>query len=153
MNVLSRLIARGFKVLAKDATPEEIIYAARELGNSAIEEKPPTSFELPHLEELIEDDDTEEGLPSNRRSGIDDVISRMNGGQSAVADSAAAAVDRALSSRPFDGVPYGVGKARYDGMFAIDANSPELPASHFFAGVPYRIGKAAYDAYLQTRER
>jgi hypothetical protein len=128
----------------------------------------------PELEELIEDEDVEalhnDKDPAEEKAwesshSVDAFIAQLeeaNGGRSAVAERgcfdgapsrlpAMAAVDRALSSRPFDGVPYSEGKARYDGSLAMDASSPELPASHFFAGVPYRVGKAAHDAYLKAR--
>jgi Uncharacterized protein conserved in bacteria (DUF2213) len=71
----------------------------------------------PQLEELIEDTDVSDLVNSD--GGIDDVIARMNGGRSAATgrgcfDGAprgvpsTAAVDRALSSRLFDGMPYSV---------------------------------------------
>jgi hypothetical protein len=103
----------------------------------------------PQLEELIEDTDVSDLV--NEDGGIDDLIGRMNGGRSALPS--AAAVDRALSTNPFAGVPYKVGLAKYQERLALDASTPELPPEHFFAGVPYQIGKAAYDAYLQTRQR
>jgi hypothetical protein len=109
------------------------------IQDSAVTDSAPASSEAPQLEELIEDD------------GIDDVISRMNGGRSALPS--AAAVDRALSTNPFAGVPYREGLAKYQERLTLDASTPELPPEHFFAGVPYQIGKAAYDAYLQTRQR
>jgi hypothetical protein len=103
----------------------------------------------PQLEELIEDTDVSDLVSDD--GGIDDVISSMNGGRSALPSTAA--VDRALSTNPFAGVPYKVGLAKYQERLELDASAPELPPEHFFAGVPYQIGKAAYDAYLQTRQR
>jgi Uncharacterized protein conserved in bacteria (DUF2213) len=103
----------------------------------------------PQLEELIEDTDVSDLV--NEDGGIDDLTSRMNGGRSVLPS--ATAVDRALSTNPFAGVPYKVGLAKYQERLALDAGAPELPPEHFFAGVPYQIGKAAYDAYLQTRQR
>jgi len=134
------------------------------------------SFEAPHIEELIEDEDVEalhkDKDPAEEKAwesshSVDAFIEQLeeiSGGKSAVADrgcfdgvqrplTSTAAVDRALSFNPFGGVPYSEGKVRYDGLIAMDANSPELPASHFYAGVPFQIGKAAHDAYLQARQR
>jgi hypothetical protein len=116
----------------------------------------------PQLEELIEDDEEERG-PSEAlhkpkdlaeekawesSHSVDAFIAQledMSGGRSAAVDRgcldgaprglpATAAVDRALSHRPFDGVPYSQGKAAYDSLLATDASAPELPASHFYAG-------------------
>jgi len=159
MNIISRILGLGLKSYAKDASPEELTAAIREVGKSAVDEE---STAAPQLEELIEDTDVSDLV--NKVGGIDDVIARMNGGQSAATGRgcfdvaprkvpAAAAIDRALSYRPFDGVPYSEGKAAYDGFLATDANSPELPASHFYNGVPHHIGKAAWAAYLASRGR
>jgi hypothetical protein len=158
-----------------------VVPQGRAGADISIQDAAPPS-DLPELEELIEDEAIEEDRELNEAlhkdkdpaeekawvssHSVDAFIEQLeeaNGGRSAVAErgcfdgapsrlTATAAVDRALSSRPFDGVPYSVGKARYEGALAMDANAPELPASHFYAGVPYPVGKAAHDAYLQARK-
>jgi hypothetical protein len=136
------------------------------IQDSALTDSATASFEAPQLEELIEEDPEEEEAWESSHS-VDAFIEQledMSGGRSAVADrgcfdgvsrrlTSAAAVDRALSTNPFAGVPYQVGLAKYQERLALDASTPELPPEHFFAGVPHHIGKAAYDAYLETRQR
>jgi hypothetical protein len=114
--------------------------------DSAIEVVPTTSFENPELEELIEDTDVEDLIQNDPTSGgIDKLIAGMCGGSSA------AAMDRAMSTNPFAGVPYHVGKAKYEERLALDVNTPDKRPEDFYRGVPYHVGKAAHNAYLQAR--
>lgn len=146
----------------QDSNPDKALEEMGKLaGRSAYRGETPTSLrEIPEMVELLDDDDTEKEKADKKAGSVDEYITALNTGYSAMASNRStqptrAAVDRAMANRPFEGRTYQEGKAHYDrslaSAMALDSSGPELPARHFYEGVAYPVGKAAHDAYLEAR--
>ncbi len=146
-NLRNHITGLGLMRFAKDATPEEVVQLAWDLGKS---DMGMTTLEAAaaetDLEELDEDSDDDK----------DETIKKLTEELAALKkENASSATDASVRQIPthfWNGVSYKAGLDAYNAHLAADPKAPELSPNHFFAGVNYSVGKAAYDAYLAKRK-